>query len=226
MLRERLALILLTKCADPRLQELTLTEVEMSPDLKQARVFYVARENLDRDQVQIALDKALPEIRDAIHLGDLLTLSLPHRFDLVLGLDVFEHLNPNKLDAYLSTIAGLVEDGGAVFTNIPAFGHDPAFGEVFRRDYPVWDEDAAEGRLFRAVPVDDYGYPKNGHLINAESDWWTRAFERHGFRRRIDYEADLHRAYDAAIDRIAPARRSFFVFSKAPAPARADGRER
>jgi len=175
---------------------------------------------------RIALDKALPEIRDAIHLGDLLTLSLQNRFDLVLGLDVFEHLNPNKLDAYLSTIAGLVEDGGAVFTNIPAFGHDPAFGEVFRRDYPVWDEDAAEGRLFRAVPVDDYGYPKNGHLINAESDWWTRAFERHGFRRRIDLETDLHRAYDAAIDRIAPARRSFFVFSKAPAPARPDGRER
>ncbi len=42
LLRERLALILLHKCADPRLQELTLTEVEMSPDLKQARVYYVA----------------------------------------------------------------------------------------------------------------------------------------------------------------------------------------
>ena len=48
MLRERLALILLYKCADPRLKELTLTEVEMSPDLKQAKVFYVARENLFR----------------------------------------------------------------------------------------------------------------------------------------------------------------------------------
>ena len=48
LLRERLALILLNKCADPRLKELTLTEVEMSPDLKQARVFYVVRENVDR----------------------------------------------------------------------------------------------------------------------------------------------------------------------------------
>ena len=54
LLRERLALILLYKCADPRLQELTLTEVEMSPDLKQARVFYVVREGVDADQVQVA----------------------------------------------------------------------------------------------------------------------------------------------------------------------------
>ena len=58
LLRERLALILLYKCADPRLQELTLTEVEMTPDLRQAKVFYVVRENVDQEQVQIALDKA------------------------------------------------------------------------------------------------------------------------------------------------------------------------
>ncbi len=58
LLRERLALILLYKSADPRLKEITLTEVEMSPDLKLARVFYVAREGADREQVQAALDRA------------------------------------------------------------------------------------------------------------------------------------------------------------------------
>ena len=130
---------------------------------------------------RIALDKALPEIRDAIYFGDLLALSLPRRYDLILGLDVFEHLNPNKLDEYLARIFDLVEDGGYLFANTPAFGSDGVFGEIFRIDYPIWDEDAAAGRIFRAVPVDDYGYPKNGHLINADSDWWTRAFERHGF---------------------------------------------
>jgi ribosome-binding factor A len=66
LLRERLALILLHKCADPRLKELTLTEVEMSPDLKQARVFYVARETVDLEQVQIALDKALGFIKQEV----------------------------------------------------------------------------------------------------------------------------------------------------------------
>jgi SAM-dependent methyltransferase len=165
---------------------------------------------------RIAFDKALPEIRERIHLGDLLALSLGRQYDLVLGLDVFEHLNPNKLDAYLSRIAELVPGGGHVFTNIPAFGRDASFGEVFPIDYPIWDADATATRLFRAVPVDDYGYPKNGHLINADAVWWTRAFERHGFARRSDLESELHRTYDAEIDRIAPARRSFLVLESRP----------
>ena len=74
LLRERLALILLYKCADPRLQELTLTEVEMSPDLKQARVFYVVREHADREQVQIALDKALGFIKQEVAKENLFRL--------------------------------------------------------------------------------------------------------------------------------------------------------
>jgi ribosome-binding factor A len=66
LLRERLALILLHKCADPRLQELTLTQVEMSPDLKQARVYYAARPQVDADQVRRALDKALGFIKQEV----------------------------------------------------------------------------------------------------------------------------------------------------------------
>ncbi len=63
LLRERLALILLHKCADPRLQELTLTQVEMSPDLKQARVFYVTHPKADAALVKKALDKAMGFIK-------------------------------------------------------------------------------------------------------------------------------------------------------------------
>jgi ribosome-binding factor A len=81
LLRERLALILLHKCADPRLDELTLTEVEMSPDLKQAKVFYAARENVDREQVQIALDKALGFIKQEIAREHLLRV-MPEIFFL------------------------------------------------------------------------------------------------------------------------------------------------
>ena len=66
MLRERLALILLHKCADPRLKELTITAVEMSPDLKQARVFYVAREGVEAAQVKAGLAKALGFIKQEL----------------------------------------------------------------------------------------------------------------------------------------------------------------
>ena len=81
LLRERLALILLHKCADPRLQELTLTEVEMSPDLRQAKVFYVIRENVDPVQVQMAMDKALGFIKAEVARENLFRL-MPEFFFL------------------------------------------------------------------------------------------------------------------------------------------------
>jgi ribosome-binding factor A len=92
LLRERLALILLNKCADPRLKELTLTEVEMSPDLKQARVFYVMRENVDATQVTMALDKALGFIKQEVAKENLFRL-MPEFFFLPdSGLDRAAHL--------------------------------------------------------------------------------------------------------------------------------------
>ncbi len=66
LLRESLATILLTRCADPRLHDLTVTEVEMTADLKQARVFYALRQGADQDQVLAALDKALGFIRQEL----------------------------------------------------------------------------------------------------------------------------------------------------------------
>lgn len=66
LLRESLASILLYRSADPRLQELNITEVEMSPDLKQARIYYVVREGADADEVAAALDKALGFIKQEV----------------------------------------------------------------------------------------------------------------------------------------------------------------
>jgi ribosome-binding factor A len=87
LLRERLALILLHKCADPRLKELTITEVEMSPDLKQARIFYVVREKVDPTQVQIALNKALGFIKQEVARENIFRL-MPEFFFLPdSGLD-------------------------------------------------------------------------------------------------------------------------------------------
>jgi len=66
LLREQIALILLHKSHDPRLHDLTITGVEMSPDLKQARVFYLLREGADAAQVQGALKKALGFIKQEL----------------------------------------------------------------------------------------------------------------------------------------------------------------
>jgi ribosome-binding factor A len=110
LLRERLALILLHKCADPRLQELTLTEVEMSPDLRQAKVYYVARENVDRDQVQMALDKAMGFIKAEVARENLFRL-MPEIFFLPdKGLDRAARLEKLFREAGVRTDSQKKED--------------------------------------------------------------------------------------------------------------------
>jgi len=66
LLREILAAIMLERVADPRLKELTITEVEMTPDLKVARVYYAARQGTNPEEVIMALDKALGFIKQEV----------------------------------------------------------------------------------------------------------------------------------------------------------------
>ncbi len=87
LLRERLALILLHKCADPRLTELTLTKVEMSPDLKQARVYYVTHPQADATEVHQALDKALGFVKREVARENLFRLMPEIIFLADKGLD-------------------------------------------------------------------------------------------------------------------------------------------
>jgi SAM-dependent methyltransferase len=167
---------------------------------------------------RLALDKTFPEIAGRIHYGDLLDLRFSRRYDLILGLDIFEHLNPNKLEKYIRSLWELLQDGGFLYANIPAYGTDPGFGEIFPIDFPEWESDAAAGRNFRSVPVDAYGYPKNGHIICAATDWWVGRFEEAGFRREMGIDIALHDKYDAAMEKISPARRAYYVFSKYALP--------
>ncbi len=167
---------------------------------------------LDLSPSAVAL--ADPSVRDRIQVGDLLTSAPSASYDVVFGLDVFEHLNPNKLGAYLDRVRSLTRPGGFAFTNLPAFGDDVEFGTVFPMDLEDWDHDAAAGRPFSLLPVDDDGYPFHGHLVWADSDWWVRQFERAGLRRERAVERALHERYDEYMRRSSPARRSFYVFSR------------
>jgi SAM-dependent methyltransferase len=160
-----------------------------------------------------ALSRADPSIRDRIRLGDLLTIELPQTYDVVFGLDVFEHLNPNRLADYVKRVTELTSPGGFVFTNLPAFGDDAVFGTVFEMDLEEWERDAANGRPFSLLPVDDHGYPSHGHLVWADSVWWVGQFQGAGLKREPTVEQALHERYDGYMRQNSPARRSFYVFS-------------
>jgi hypothetical protein len=161
-----------------------------------------------------AAERAPAGIRSSIHTGDLLDIALPRPFDVTFGLDVFEHLNPNRLERYLSRLAALTCEGGYLFANVPAFGEDPVFGTVFPFYVGSWRQDADLGRPFGRLHADQLGYPLHGHLVWADAGWWVRRFEAAGLRREPAIEKALHAKYDAYMDKRSLARKAYFVFSK------------
>lgn len=161
-----------------------------------------------------ALAQASPRVRRALHHGDLISFEHTAPYDLVYGLDVFEHLNPNRLEAYIARIFQITADGGYVFCNIPAFGCDEVFGTVFPYYIDGWETDAAAGRPFSRLHVDAKGYPIHGHLAWADVRWWAERFEQAGFSRETDIERRFHRKYDDYMSRTTPARRAYYVFSR------------
>lgn len=170
-----------------------------------------------------ALDQASPRVRKLLHHGDLLSLDLEEGYDVVFGLDVFEHLNPNRLDTYVARIGRITSPDGYLFCNIPAFGRDAVFRTVFPYYVDGWEGDAAAGRPFSRLHVDALGYPLHGHLTWADARWWVERFEAAGFHREPDIEHALHAKYDAYMERITPARRAYFVFARNPSAGRRAG---
>jgi hypothetical protein len=162
----------------------------------------------------MAIAKATDSVRPRIHQGDLLALNFGKKYDLLFGLDIFEHLNPNKLDAYIRRIADVTTDDAYLFCNIPAFGADPVFGTVFPFYVDGWADDAGAGRALRSILVDDSGYPIHGHLAWGDAGWWTRQFEPAGFTRDEAIERAFHEKYDGYMEKRSPARRAYFVFGK------------
>jgi hypothetical protein len=167
-----------------------------------------------------AIAQAPDSVRSRIHRGDLLSLDLPAVHDVVFGLDIFEHLNPNRMDAYLARLVRISRDDAFFFCNIPAFGEDAVFGTVFPLYVDGWEQDAAAGRPFSSLHVDELGYPIHGHLTWADARWWVGRFETAGLRRDAELERALHYKYDGYMEKRSPARRAFFVFARAAAGGR------
>lgn len=165
--------------------------------------------------------KAPDTVRDNIFVGDFLTVEMPDRYDLVLALDIFEHVNPNKLSSYLEKLDSFMDDDGYVFLNSPAWGPDRIYDTVFPLGhskytdaYPSWSEQAARGELFDTFPVDENGIPHMGHLIWSGSAWWEKQFNAHGLYRQDAVEIAIHQKFDWYFNLASIARRSFYVLSK------------
>lgn len=149
-------------------------------------------------------------VREKIRFGDLLDLDFDRTYDLFLGMDILEHLNPLNLDRYIARMAQLIKQNGFAYINSPMFGIDDVFGTVFEAYLPEWQQ-AGEDVFWRYMHCDAKGWPMHGHLVWASPKWWESTFLKHGLVRDRNIERAIHALLKPFFEKTAPARRSFFV---------------
>jgi SAM-dependent methyltransferase len=166
-----------------------------------------------------AARQAFPEIRANIHVGSVTDMPVSRSYDLIFGLDIFEHVSPVDLSKIVDAVYERLEPGGYVFANIPAYGEDEIFGNVFPMYVQGWAESAERDQPFSLLPTDEAGFPLHGHLIWATTSWWQRQFDAVGFVREPAIERALHARYGEYYRGASPSRLAFYVFAKEPTEA-------
>jgi Methyltransferase domain/Domain of unknown function (DUF4214) len=160
----------------------------------------------------LAVAFAYPNIQAAIMFGDFLNLRIERRFDVVLCMDVLEHISPLRLDAYIRKIRSILEPDGYVYLNSPMWGTDDMF---IPSEEPYLDEwlTVGDSSYWRHWPCDGKGWPIHGHLVWASPAWWEGKFAAYGLLRDRTVERVIHRRL-ARFLADTPGRRTLFVLRR------------
>ena len=161
----------------------------------------------------LAFAFAHPNIREAMMFGDLLALDIERQFDVVLCMDVLEHVSPLRLDRYIEKILSILDEDGYLYLNTPMWGRDPIFG-LFEEPYLEEWLTVGERSYWRHWPCDEKGWPVHGHLVWASTHWWERKFRDHGLVRDTTVEHAIHQDLATFFEQ-AGGRRSLFVLRRA-----------
>jgi len=160
----------------------------------------------------LAFAFAQPNIREAMIFGDLLTLDIHRHFDVVLCMDVLEHISPLQLDHYIEKLVSLIDGDGYIYLNTPMWGKDHIFG-VFEEPYLEEWLAVGDQSYWRHWPCDDKGWPIHGHLVWASAGWWERKFRDYGLIRDTVIEQAIHQNLGAFFEQ-AIGRRCLFVLRR------------
>jgi len=160
----------------------------------------------------LAFAFAQPNIREAMIFGDLLALDIDQRFDVVLCMDVLEHISPLKIDHYIEKLLTLMDGDGYIYLNAPMWGKDRVFG-VFEEPYLEEWLTVGDRSYWRHWACDDKGWPIHGHLVWASADWWERKFREHGLVRDTAIEQAIHQDLATFFEQ-ARGRRCLFVLRR------------
>ena len=80
LIRREVALLIKTAVSDPRLAQVTVTSVDLSPDLNNACIYYVLPDEIKNDEVVRAFKKAIGFIRHELSVRTTLRYTPQIRF--------------------------------------------------------------------------------------------------------------------------------------------------
>ena len=167
---------------------------------------------LGAEMSHLAFAFSYPNIREAMMFGDLVTLDIDRRFDVVLCMDVLEHISPLQLDRYIEKISTILHRDGYIYLNSPMWGKDDVFG-ISEEPYLEEWLSVGDASYWRHWPCDDKGWPAHGHLVWASPTWWERKFSGYGLIRDRAVEQVIHRRLASFFEHT-PGRRSLFVLRR------------
>ncbi|WP_159731717.1 methyltransferase domain-containing protein [Methylosinus sp. Ce-a6] len=161
----------------------------------------------------IAFILAFPNVLRKLKYGDLLDVEFDRTFDVFVGMDILEHLNPIELPKYVRRIHEIVAPTGFALINSPMIGNDDVFGLAFDPYLPEWRQ-AGEGLFWRHMDCDAKGWPMHGHLVWASPRWWEQLFSKEGLVRDRRLERHIQLLLKNFFGE-APGRRSLFLLRHA-----------
>lgn len=146
------------------------------------------------DYSQAFLSLAKPEVQPFLRQGDALELPFPpESFDLVLCMELLEHLPPSYVGRAISELVRVSK--GRVFVTVPSYGpndYGPYGIALFEE---AWYEEARQDKAFSRIVLDEVGHPHCGHLTLGTYHWWTQRFLEHNLARSQELEAAIYYVY-------------------------------
>ena len=168
------------------------------------------------DFSQDILKRVWPLLTNKVDFGDVFDVCKKYHaqkstFDTFCAFDFWEHIHPKKLHDYIDCIVALAEKDALFFFNIPAFGEDRVFGEIFPLELEENREKFEQRLPFAYLNAESIvpPIPASGHLIWSHTEWWQKQFESHGLIRAEELERNIHTYFD---DHLFYARKSFYLF--------------
>jgi hypothetical protein len=122
-------------------------------------------------------------IKNFIIKGDLDNLNQFNKgeFDLVVCMEVLEHLPPTRLDKIINGLKNITSK--FLLITIPMYGPNNFGYAGLPINEEPWIIDARKNTPFKNLVVDENNIPDLGHISLATYKWWTLKFLKNGLIR-------------------------------------------